>query len=288
MAKRKTDMATFHEVLKTAEKRARAHRVEAAAVKLLFSHFAKLTPTELYTSLAAEMTEADRLAFEQAVTDHLENNVPVQYIIGYVYFYGHRFLVDDRVLIPRFETEELVANILMYYDELFAGQPATLVDVGTGSGCLAVTLALEEANLQVTATDISPEALTVATDNARNLGARVEFLSGDMLAPLVGRTFDILVSNPPYIPVGESLEKVITGHEPDIALYGGDDGLKFYRIILAGAAMILKTRSIIAFEHGFDKAEELRAIATANFPKADVFTIRDMQGRDRMTFILNR
>ncbi len=281
-------MATFREILKTAEKRARVHRVEAAAVKLLFGHFARLSPTELYTSLEREMPETDRQAFEQAVTDHLEKNVPVQYIIGYVYFYGYRFLVDDRVLIPRFETEELVANILMYYDELFGGQKASLVDVGTGSGCLAVTLALEEANLRVTATDISPEALAVANDNARNLGATVEFLSGDMLTPLAGRKFDILVSNPPYIPVGEPLEKVIAGHEPDIALFGGDDGLKFYRIILAGAAAILEPRSIIAFEHGFDKAEELRAIATSYFPAADVFTLRDMQGRDRMTFILNR
>ncbi len=281
-------MATYREILRAAEKRARAHRVEASAVKLLFGHFARLTASELYTSLEREMPEPDRVRFEQAVTDHLEENIPVQYLIGSVYFYGYRFLVDDRVLIPRFETEELVANILVYYDELFAGQPASLVDVGTGSGCLAVTLALEEPQLQVTATDISSLALAVANDNARNLGANVEFLLGDMLGPLAGRKFDILISNPPYIPVGETLEKVITGHEPDLALYGGDDGLKFHRIILAGAAAILNPRSFIAFEHGFDKAEELRAIARLHFPAADVFTLRDMQGRDRMTFILNR
>lgn len=280
-------MATYQEVLRGAEKKARANRVEASGVRLLLLHFAGLSATELYTSLDREMPEERRGRFEEAVRRHLEDNVPVQYLVGYVWFYGHKFLVDDRVLIPRFETEELVANILVQYDETFRGERIELVDVGTGSGCLAVTLAKEEPNLSVTATDISEDALAVARDNAGHLGADVAFLAGDMLAPLRGRKFDILVSNPPYIPAGEALAPVIAGHEPDVALYGGDDGLKFYRIILSGAGAILRQRSFIAFEHGYDKAEELRAIAKLHFPSARVYTLADMQGRDRMTFIVN-
>ncbi|MDP3130831.1 MAG: peptide chain release factor N(5)-glutamine methyltransferase [Bacillota bacterium] len=280
-------MATYQEILRAAERQAHQKRVEASAVKLLLLHFAGLSSTELYTSLDHEMPEANRAAFETAVKRHIEEHVPVQYLVGHVWFYGYRFLVDDRVLIPRFETEELVANILVQYDETFAKQPVDVVDVGTGSGCLAITLAMEEPHFTVTATDISEAALAVARENATAIGANVSFLAGDMLAPLQGRKFDILVSNPPYIPVGEALAPVIAGHEPDVALFGGDDGLKFYRIILSGAAAILKPKSFLAFEHGFDKAAELRKIASIHFPSARIYTLADLQGRDRMTFIIN-
>jgi len=280
-------LATYQEILKNAERLAHQKRVEASAMKLLLLHFAGLTPTELYTSLDRTMPEANRLAFETAVKRHVEDHVPVQYLVGHVWFYGYRFLVDDRVLIPRFETEELVANVLIQYDETFGKAPVDLVDVGTGSGCLAIALAMEEPLFNVTATDISDAALAVAKENAAAIGANVSFLPGDMLKPLQGRKFDILVSNPPYIPAGETLADVIVGHEPDVALYGGDDGLKFYRIILAGASAILKPKSLIAFEHGYDKAAELRQIALIHFPFARVYTLADLQGRDRMTFIVN-
>jgi len=280
-------LATYQEILKNAERLAHQKRVEASAMKLLLLHFAGLTPTELYTSLDRTMPEANRLAFETAVKRHVEDHVPVQYLVGHVWFYGYRFLVDDRVLIPRFETEELVANVLIQYDETFGKAPVDLVDVGTGSGCLAIALAMEEPLFNVTATDISDAALAVAKENAAAIGANVSFLPGDMLKPLQGRKFDIIVSNPPYIPAGETLADVIVGHEPDVALYGGDDGLKFYRIILAGASAILKPKSLIAFEHGYDKAAELRQIALIHFPFARVYTLADLQGRDRMTFIVN-
>lgn len=280
-------MATFQEILRRAEKSARAHGAEASAVRLLLLHFAGLTATELYTELDREMPEAARTAFEDAVRSHLEDHVPVQYLVGHVWFYGRKFAVDPRVLIPRFETEELVANVLIQYDETFGGVPVDLVDVGTGSGCLATTLALEEPALACTATDISADALALATKNAADLGARVAFLQGDMLAPLAGRKFDILVSNPPYIPAGEELSPLIAGHEPDLALYGGNDGLFFHRILLAGAREFLRPRSFLAFEHGYDKAEELRAIARIHFPAARIYTLRDLQGRERMTFVVN-
>jgi release factor glutamine methyltransferase len=280
-------MGSYHEALRVAEKAARAHGGEASAMRLLLLHFAGLTATELYTSLDEEMPEGARKEFENAVHRHLDDHVPVQYLVGSVWFYGRRFGVDARVLIPRFETEELVANVLIQYDEMFGGRPASLVDVGTGSGCLATTLALEEPHLKVAATDISDLALEVARGNAEALGADVEFLQGDMLQPLHGRTYDILVSNPPYIPSGEPLPPVIAGQEPDLALYGGEDGLKYHRILLAGASAILNPRSFLAFEHGYDKAEELRSIAAFHFPHARIYTLADMQGRDRMTFIVN-
>jgi len=281
-------MPTYQDILRSAEKLARSHHLEASAIKLLMLHFANIAPTELYLSMDRVMPDASHQSFDKAVNDYVFQQIPVQYLIGYVYFYGYRFLVDDRVLIPRFETEELVANVLVQYDELFNGAAVKLVDVGTGSGCLAISLKKEEERFEVFATDISHEALEVAKMNALNNQATVTFIQGDMLKPLEGMKFDILVSNPPYIPSAETVDEIIIKNEPSVALFGGDDGLKFYQIILSEAKTILNLRSIIAFEHGFDKAEQIRAIAKTYFPLANIFTLKDMQNKDRMTFVINQ
>jgi len=281
-------MPSYQDVLRTNEKLARTHHLEASAIKLLMLHFAQLEPTELYLSMDKAMPEEKHLAFEKAVNSYIFEQIPVQYLIGYVYFYGYKFIVDDRVLIPRFETEELVANVLVYYDEVFNSTPVKLVDVGTGSGCLAIALKMEEPAFDTYATDISASALDVAKANAQTIGAAVQFLQGDMVEPLKGMKFDILVSNPPYIPTDEIVDQIIIKNEPSVALFGGDDGLKFYQIILANAKSVLNDRSMIAFEHGYDKAESIRRIARTYFPEAEIFTLQDMQQKDRMTFILNK
>jgi len=176
----------------------------------------------------------------------------------------------------------------MLYDEYFGGEKIDLVDIGTGSGCLAVTLKKEEPiHMSVTATDISESAIKTAKINATALEVDIEFVIGDMVKPLIGRKFDILVSNPPYIPIQEQVDSIIYDNEPHVALFGGEDGLKFYREILTDAKLILREKSIIAFEHGYDKAEELQKIAYDNFPEAKIFTLKDMQGKDRMTFVIN-
>jgi release factor glutamine methyltransferase len=281
-------MPSYKEALELANKLTRKKGKETSATKLLLLHFSQLEPTELYLQYENEMPEEVYNNFFKGLDRYLIDNVPTQQIIGYVYFYGHKFDVNNQVLIPRFETEELVVNVLMLYDEYFPNQKINLVDVGTGSGCLAVTLKKEEPDrMIVTATDISFEALEVAKKNATNLGVEVEFIQGDMLKPLSGRKFDILVSNPPYIPEDEVVDDIIYNNEPHVALYGGNDGLKFYREILENAKAILNEKSIIAFEHGYDKGEEIRNIAKQHFPKAKVYTLKDMQKLDRMTFVIN-
>lgn len=281
-------MPSYKEALELANKLTRKKGKETSATKLLLLHFSQLEPTELYLQYENEMPEEVYNNFFKGLDRYLIDNVPTQQIIGYVYFYGHKFDVNNQVLIPRFETEELVVNVLMLYDEYFPNQKINLVDVGTGSGCLAVTLKKEEPDrMNVTATDISFEALEVAKKNAMNLDVDVEFIQGDMLKPLFGRKFDILVSNPPYIPEDEVVDDIIYDNEPHVALYGGNDGLKFYREILENAKTILNKKSIIAFEHGYDKGEEIRNIAKQHFPNAKVYTMKDMQKLDRMTFVIN-
>jgi len=280
-------MASFHQVLKEAEKKARHAHKESSACKLLLLHFSGLDSSRLYLSLDDEMDEEKRKLFDEAMDQYINHNIPVQYLIGYVYFYGYQFLVDEGVLIPRYETEELVANVLIQYDELFHGEKVKLVDVGTGSGAIAIALALEESSFDVSATDISYEALEVAKKNAKNLQANITFYEGDMLEPLQDKKFDILVSNPPYIPVSEVVDSIITENEPHVALYGGDDGMKFYEIILKNANKILNPKNFLAFEHAYDKLDEMQALAKKYFPLAKVYTLKDMQGKDRMTFVVN-
>ena len=209
--------------------------------------------------------------------------------MGYETFFGHKFIVNDDVLIPRFETEELVANVLSTYDDVFDGAPGKVVDVGTGSGAIGVTLAVEEPNMEVTVTELSEAALEVAKQNASNLGANVTFYQGDMLQPLIerGLKFDILVSNPPYIPLTEDVDPLVKDNEPHLALFGGEDGLKFYRQILKDAHKVVNEKNIIAFEHAYNHKEAMAELVKQHFPNSKFETLKDLNGKDRMTIIIN-
>ena len=221
--------------------------------------------------------------------ERLLTGEPLQHILGYEYFYGHKFIVNEDVLIPRPETEELVANILAYYDEFFEGQKVDVCDIGTGSGAIAITLKKEEPNFTVTASDISELAVKTAKQNAINLEADVNFLIGDMCEPLIDNNIkvDILVSNPPYIPQDEEMQHSVKHFEPHVALFGGEDGLKFYRIIFERSKYLLKEKSFMAFEMGYNQKENLTALAQEYFPNSKIEVLKDMSGKNRMLFIFN-
>jgi release factor glutamine methyltransferase len=233
------------------------------------------------------MPEEQYLDYLMGIGEHIGKNRPVQHITGNVYFLGHKLLVNDNVLIPRYETEELVAQVLLLYDEYFASSKTKLVDIGTGSGCIAIAIKKEAPEIEVYATDISHDALAVAKNNALNLNADIKFFEGDLLSPLTGEKFDIIVANPPYIPNSETVDPIIYDHEPHLALFGGDDGLAFHKRILQEASFYLNERFIIAFEHAYDAADRLQEYALKHFPEASVKTLKDMQGKLRMTFVMN-
>lgn len=275
---------TFQELFKEASKKAKKVNKEESAIFLLLMHASNLNNTEIYQKMQENVDLEVINVFNKYVDEYLINNRPVQYIIGYETFYGYDFKVNEGCLIPRYETEELVENIIYKFDELF-NKEVDVVDIGTGSGCIAITLALEEKRMNVTATDISQDALNMAKINADNLGANVTFLQGDMLNPVMDKKFDILVSNPPYIPDSELVDPLVKDNEPNVALFGGVDGMKFYKIILSQARNILKDKYLIAFEHAYDKAEAMKMLANTYFPEANVEVLKDMQGKDRMTLI---
>ena len=281
-------MPTYREVLKINEQYAIDNAKEDSGVKLLMLHFSKMDSSNLLLSLDKEIPDDIYQNFLYGVDRYVAKNIPVQHIIGYEEFYGHKFIVNNDVLIPRFETEELVENLLFYYDEVFNSKEVNVVDVGTGSGCLAVTLDIEEKNMTVTATDISEEALVVAKLNNEKLSGNVTFIQGDMLIPLTGKKFDILVSNPPYIPNHEYVENLVIDNEPSVALFGGEDGLDYYKQIIRDAESILNDKYIIAFEHAYNKAKQLKKIIKKHIHNAEIIQIKDMQGKDRMTFIIKK
>ena len=276
----------LEQLLKNQQKKALSLGKEESAVVLYMMHVTGYTSSELYLHINDRASDEVIEKFDNEFSKYLYENKPIQYIIGYQSFYGYDYYVDERVLIPRYETEELVENVILLYDEYFSGQKVDVCDIGTGSGAIAITLALEEGNMNVMATDISFEALEVAEKNNQKYGANVKFLQGDMVEPLYGHKFDIIVSNPPYIPTVEEVDSLVKDNEPNIALFGGNDGLKFYRIIIENAGKIAKDKFIMAFEHGYDKNAEIESLILQSFPNAKVIHKKDMQGRNRMTFAI--
>lgn len=280
-------MASYREVLhKAKQEMEAAGRGEQAALFYML----ELTNKEahnLYMEYEEEMPLDIQSAYEAGIK-RLVAGEPLGHVLGFEWFYGYRFKVNEDVLIPRPETEELVANVLAAYDEYFSNvENVMAVDIGTGSGAIAISLKKEEPNLHMMATDISEKAVLVAKDNAQENEAVVSFLVGDMLQPLIERDIkvDILISNPPYIPKEEVMEDSVVNYEPHVALFGGEDGLKFYRVIFENAPKVLKDKAMMAFEMGYNQKEALSALAKSYFPEAKIEVMKDMNGKNRMLFV---
>lgn len=280
-------MASYREVLQKAQIRmVEADRGEQAA-QLLLLEMANMNAHNLYMEFEDAMPDSILLEYEKGI-DQLVEGKPLEHILGFTWFYGYSFKVNEDVLIPRPETEELVANILAAYDAYFSSDASTtLIDVGTGSGAIAISLKKEEPRLHVMASDISQKAILVAHDNAKANDATVCFCVGDMLEPFIDRNMkvDILISNPPYIPQDEVMEDSVVNYEPHVALFGGEDGLKFYRIIFEHAPKILNTKAMMAFEIGYDQKDALSSLAKQYYPQAKIEVLCDINGKDRMLFI---
>lgn len=280
-------MSSYHSVLKHAQMRMEEAGYGEQSALLYMLELTNKEAHNLYMEFEQEMDSKLTEAYEEGI-QQLLTGVPLGHVLGFEWFYGYRFTVNQDVLIPRPETEELVANILAAYDEKFSGQDnVTAVDIGTGSGAIAVSLKKEEPNLHMMATDISEQAVAVAKKNADDNDAIVNFMVGDMLQPLIDRNLkvDILISNPPYIPREEEMEHSVVDYEPHVALFGGEDGLKFYRIIFEHAAKVLKDRTMMAFEMGYNQKEALSAEVKTYFPDAKVDVLKDMSGKNRMLFV---
>ena len=215
--------------------------------------------------------------------ERLNNGEPVQYIVGNVDFYKYNFIVNKNVLIPRFETEELVQNTINFIKEYF--NKPKLLDIGTGSGAIAISIKKDIDSI-VYATDISKEALEVAKENAKRNNVDINFVNTNIYDG-IDEKFDVVISNPPYIRYDEEIDEVVKNNEPHIALYADNNGLYFYEEILKNIKSIINDKYLIAFEIGKDQGEAINELKEKYLPESNILLKKDLEGRDRMIFIYN-
>lgn len=221
--------------------------------------------------------------YEEAIK-RLKSGEAIQYIVGNVDFYNYNFNVNNKVLIPRFETEELVDYTIKYINKYF--YKPTIIDVGTGSGCIAITLQ-KELNTKVIATDIDYDAICVAKDNNNKNKANVTFINCNLFDKINDKV-DILISNPPYIDYNDSeIMEIVKNNEPYQALFADNNGLYFYEQILKKASRILNHKSMIAFEIGYKQANDVTLLVKKYFKNAEVIVKKDLASLDRFVFIFN-
>ena len=215
----------------------------------------------------------------------LESGIPVQYIVGNVDFYGYTFKVNKNTLIPRFETELLVEKTIKYINKYFNNE-IKILDIGTGSGCIAITLNKLLDNSRVTAVDISKNALDVARENNKINNTDVNFIESDVFSNINDK-YDVIISNPPYISYDEDIMDVVYNNEPHMALYADDNGLYFYDKILRECRKYLNDRFFIAFEIGYKQGNDVINIINKYFDNVNISLEKDYNGRDRFIFVSN-
>jgi len=249
-------------------------------VKYMIMELSRLETHVFYTALNDTLEEAFVEQVKHAMHQYIYEHIPVDYILGYRYFYGHKFHVNHDVLIPRNETEKLVERVMICLD--YMQKPVSVLDLGTGSGCIGLTLKKEVEGITVTLADISFEALDVAKSNGESLEVDVHYIQSDWFSN-IDQVFDVIVCNPPYIPddelIGDTVDK-----EPNLALFGGKTGLEHYETVIAQSKTFLQSDGLMAFEHGYNQKEALHQIILTHYENASIVTLKDFEDKDRMTF----
>lgn len=249
---------------------------------ILLEHYGNYTTAEVLANVSTQLTDNITKAIQQAITE-LQTAKPIQYILGETEFFSNRFFVDENVLIPRPETEELVDWVLQTYPD--KTHLLQILDVGTGSGCIAISLAKALPEAQVTAIDVSPKAIAVAQRNAERNGIKVQFLQRDILqTETLPEKYDIIISNPPYVRELEKNEmhSNVLNYEPHLALFVPDDRpLLFYEQIATLAQQYLKPKGRLFFEINQYLAAQMQVmLAQKNF--TEITLRQDLSGNDRM------
>ncbi|MBO0429388.1 peptide chain release factor N(5)-glutamine methyltransferase [Vagococcus fluvialis] len=275
-----TNTKTYFEVLKWASSFLENNNQEAYIAEYLLLEKNRWTKTDLLMNFKKQMPLAEYNAYKtdlEKVTLH----IPVQYLIGSTEFYGRRFKVNEHTLIPRPETEELVELILKdnYQENL------EVVDIGTGTGIIALSLSLENPTWKVTGLDISKEALKIAIRNNQALEGQAHFLESDVLSKFPkNKKIDILVSNPPYISYDEweEMDESVREYEPKQALFAENNGLAIYEKIAKESTTVLSETGRIYLEIGYLQGESVSQIFKEAYPTKSVRVIKDLNGQDRI------
>ena len=256
--------------------------IHSNEAKMLLAQVSGYDALELLLHLDEKISTEKVEKYKKMIERRLED-YPLQYIIGNVNFYGYEFNVRENVLIPRFETEQLVYYVSEFIKNHFNNN-IKLIDLGCGSGVIGITLKKILDNIDVTCLDISDDALNLTKENAVNLNTDVNIIKGDMLDNIIEK-YDVIVSNPPYIKTNEEIEDIVKNNEPHLALYGGIDGLDFYEKILSKAKMCLNEKFLIAFEIGETQKDSIIELANRYLNNIKIEAYKDLSNRDRIVLI---
>ncbi len=272
---------TYREVLTWASSFLEAQGIEGHSILFVFLGRKNWTKTDWFRHWGEEISAKERAQI-QADVKKLAQHYPPQYLLGFEEFYGRRFDVTEDTLIPRPETEELVALCL----QQVTNEHASVVDVGTGTGAIALTLKAERPHWQVAAVDLSEAALAVAKKNAQALNVEVAFYLGSVLAPIPAAV-DVIISNPPYISEAEwsVMDASVRTYEPQMALFAANEGLAIYQQLAQEAQIKLKATGQIFLEIGFQQGPRVQAIFQQAFPTKTVTIHQDLSGQDRMIWV---
>lgn len=274
-------MITYGKLIENAKKKVDLNNQEHRSIYLFLEDILGVDKTKLLM-MKDELVEEDILEkFSEMLADYIVDEIPIEYILGYTYFYGNKIKVNNNVLIPRDETEELVEKALEYI-----GSGDKVLDLCTGSGAIAISLKKERVDCEMTASDISFKALEVAKDNAKENGCNIEFVEGDLLYPFIigNRKFDVIVCNPPYVSNDFEINNIVK-HEPSLALFADNNGLENYEIIIKNLTKVLNEKGVILFEIGYDQKDAILEICKDNLEKYDAVCYKDISGNDRMIVI---
>lgn len=271
------------EVLNWAFSILKKYNREENVANILLQYHLDYTRTEFYMNMREEVQPQVVESFKKDIKEHIQTGIPVQHLLGYEYFYGEKFIVNKHTLIPRPETEELVHLIINTYSK---DSELTIVDLGTGSGIIAITLAKHFKNAHIYASDISEEALVVAKKNAELHDVAIQFYKGDFLQPFIERKCktDIIVSNPPYIDYADynSLSDTVKKFDPHDALFADNKGLAAYEVIMEQVLELIEDPKSIYFEIGHEQAEKLIQTFNELLPSYQVIVKKDMNNKDRI------
>ena len=228
----------------------------------------------------------DNIISKEEVIKRLEKGEPIQYILGEVNFYGYPIKVSRHVLIPRFETELLVEKTLNKINKYFKNENIDILDMGTGSGCIAISLKHNLPSSNIFALDISKEALSIATMNAQNNNTNITFIESDMTT-YKDKLYDVIISNPPYISSEEPIMELVKNNEPHLALYAKDNGLYFYKKIIDNIKYITKDKYLICFEIGYNESTAIVDYAKSKLTNINIYVEKDYSLKERFIFITN-
>lgn len=269
------------QMFKDFEEKLIAQGEEAESLSFVYRSLKNLSFTDFVFALQQEVTE-EQSKFVEEIYTKLANHIPAQYIIGHAEFFGMQLEVDERVLIPRPETEELVELILAENPK----DNLKVLDIGTGSGAIALALAKNRPDWTITAADISQDALDLAMENANNQDLTLSFIKSNCFSEISSK-YDIIVSNPPYISRVDEAEVGLNvlHSEPHLALFADEDGLAIYRRIAEESKDYLNDGGKIYLEIGYKQGQSVPALFKENFPEKRVRTLKDQFGQDRMVVI---